>query len=294
MNVVCAIPVVRIDKNFQIAIKSLFGLEYNKINYFLYFDHVRIENTNDLQAWVEFENFLFSSTRWKANNVTLVSGSKRAGLIGSWNNAARLAWGACQDPKLFFWGSDHDVWSPNFLDFPLDIFSQPNPPQLAVPQCGDLVGETSKAIPAARIDSGLNQFLGPFAPGYSIYGVFRYGTYPKLPNSLLPDRLFLSKFALRNVIAGQSSQEIGYFRRRVSGEEFSVERQIRNLWGGQPQSILRRRLPWWGSHLISITLFFTIELFKNPDKRLFTWYKQMVIDRTRRSKTLSKIYKMLR
>lgn len=286
MSVVCAIPIVRINADFRLAIKSLFALEHSDICYLLYFDHVRIESERDIFEWKIFENFLFSSQRWAANQVTLVGSTKKNGLIGSWNESARLGWSLCKSPKYFFWGSDHDVWSPNFLDFPLQVFNDHTSPRLAVPQCGDLREGKIKRIEPANTQFGAMRFHGPFAPGYSIYGVFNIASFPQLPNNFLPDRLFLSKFSLRNSIVGQNSPQIMYLRRRVIGEEFSVQRQSKNLWGGKTPFPHKLRFPWWCSHILSLSSTFLQELFKNRDKKLIFWYSYMVIDRLKRSNIL--------
>ena len=291
MSVVCSIPIVRINADFRLAIKSLFALEHSDVCYLLYFDHLRIESEKDILEWKIFENFLFSSQRWAANQVVLVCSTKKNGLIGSWNESARLGWSVWQDPKYFFWGSDHDVWSPNFLDFPLQVFSEFSSARLAVPQCGDLQEGKIKRIEPSNTQFGSARFHGPFSPGYSIYGVFNIGGYPQLPNSFLPDRLFLSKFSLRNSIVGQNSLQIMYLRRRVTGEEFSVQRQSRNLWGGKTPFPHNLRFPWWCSHILSLSFTFLQEFFKNLDKKLFLWYFRMVSDRLKRSKILGFLFR---
>lgn len=291
MNVVCSIPIVRINENFRLAIKSLFALEHSNVFYVLYFDHVRIESEKDLSEWNTFESFLFTSERWAANQVILIGSTKKNGLIGSWNESARLGWNSWKNPELFFWGSDHDVWSPNFLDFPLQAFRVLPPPRLAVPQCGDLQEGKINKIEPSNAQIGSARFHGSFPPGYSIYGVFNIGACPQLPNSFLPDRLFLSKFSLRNTIVSQNSHQIMYLRRRVLGEEFSIQRQARNLWGGKIPFPHYLRFPWWIFHILSLGSTFLQELFKNFDKRLFNWFLSMLIDRITRSKTFRFLFR---
>jgi hypothetical protein len=222
--------------------------------------------------------------------VTLVSSTNRNGLISSWNTSAILAWDLDSKTQLFFWGSDHDVWEKDFLEFPIRVFENRKDVGLVVPQCGDIGSVDSKTIKWPPTKSNLNRFHGPFAPGYSVYGVFKIGSIPQLPNTLLPDRLLISLISKDFLVVGEKSDQAKYVRRRVEGEEFSINRQISNLWGDSSKIFRHRVAPWWLVHIFFLTKEFAKDGFGLKNKNDIFWYKIMFKDRISQSVFIRKIF----
>jgi hypothetical protein len=292
MNTVCAIPIIRINSNFLKAIDSLLNINHKGTSYLLYFDFVPIVGLDAEKSWSDFTTMLFANDRWNEGSVTLVSSTNRNGLISSWNTSAALAWNLDPNAQLFFWGSDHDVWEKDFLNFPISVFENQKDVGLVVPQCGDIADVDTIMTKSPSTKSNLSKFHGPFAPGYSVYGVFNIGSSPQLPNTLLPDRLLISLISKNYLIIGETSGKAKYLRRRVEGEEFSINRQISNLWGGNSEIFWHRVIPWWLVHIFFLTKDFAKDGFGLKNRNAVFWYKVMFSDRISRSIFLGKIYKI--
>jgi len=294
MFVACAVPIRRIDKLFIDAVDSLFHLNHPDIHYLLFFDQVKLQDPDSILNWKTFEEFLFDSVRWKNGQVVIASARSRRGLINSWNNSSELARNLFSGAELFFWASDHDLWHPDFLEFPLRIFRADNkscarPTTLIVPQPGALHNGLISKI-KGNLPHSLSKFYGIYSPGYSLYGVFKLGNFPRLPNVLLPDRLFISILCAKYSILGENCNEIKYLRRIIDSERFSINRQRRNLWASDTKKIYFGRGPWWASHLYIISKEFIINrIYKRDHDFSSEWFFIMVVGQIYKIKIIKKV-----
>ena len=118
IGAVCAVPITRIDQISQKALESLFSIECSELQYFLLLDGVKISNEHlNADSWEKFWNFLCRQPRWLSGQVTIANSFQKRGLIAAWNTSAILACKLVGKPEFFFWGSDHDLWDPNFFKY---------------------------------------------------------------------------------------------------------------------------------------------------------------------------------
>ena len=244
---VCAVPITRIDQISQKALESLFSIQGSELQYFLLLDEVRISYENaSVESWEKFWNFLSNQPRWLSGQVTIANSFQKRGLIAAWN--------ACAKPEYFFWGSDHDLWHPNFLKHSVVGLQTPGA-ALCLPTCVD-IDENDNVTRFVPTNSGrTRKFLGTYNPGYSIYGVFKISisAIPQLRNVLLPDRLLIAELTQKASVVRYESTNAGYYRRRFSGENFSIQRQKKSLWTEANYSRRFTIAPWWLVHLILLS-----------------------------------------
>lgn len=292
MKIICAIPIRRIDSLFLKAIDSLFNLDYEDIEYLLYFDNVEIRNNESIKNWILFENLLLHNSRWVAGRVTLVNSLVRNGLIKSWNESSRLSSKIFENSDLFFWANDHDLWHKEFLSYPIEIFTKMDDISLVVPQYGIL-----KSGHVTRLNQKNKEIKNSISStidhaGYSIYGVFKIGEFPKLPNTLLPDRLLICLFLAERKIMKENSSQIKFIRIYESSQKFSIKRQKRNLWPSEKKRFYNGLLPWWLSHIIQIScVYFYNRVLRQKKSYSFTWYTAVIWSTLRKTKLRKRIFK---
>ena len=252
---VCAVPITRIDQISQKALESLFSIECSELQYFLLLDGVKISNEHlNADSWEKFWNFLCRQPRWLSGQVTIANSFQKRGLIAAWNTSAILACKLVGKPEFFFWGSDHDLWHPNFFKHSVVGLQTPGA-ALCLPTCVD-IDENDNVIGFVPTNSGARRkFLGTYNPGYSIYGVFKISisSTPQLRNVLLPDRLLIAELTQRASVVEYKSTKPGYSRRRFPGENFSIQRQKKSLWSHTNFSRMYIIAPWWLVHLIFLS-----------------------------------------
>lgn len=291
MKIVCAIPIRSIDDLFLKAIDSLFNLDYEDIVYLLYFDNVEIANDESIKNWSLFEAFLLHNSRWISGRVTMLNSLVRNGLINSWNESSRISSEIFKNSDLFFWASDHDLWHKEFLNYPIEIFTKSDEISLVVPQYGILKSGIVTKLNKNPIKMKKSIFVIDDA-GYSIYGVFKLGEFPKLPNTLLPDRLFMSVFVADRKLIKEKSSQIKYIRRYDNSQKFSVKRQKRNLWPPKKKRFYNGLLPWWLSHVIHLSCVYLYNrVIKQKKTYSFTWYREIIMDTLFKIKPLKRMFK---
>lgn len=291
MKIVCAIPIRSIDDLFLKAIDSLFNLDYEDIVYLLYFDNVEIANDESIKNWSLFEAFLLHNSRWISGRVTMLNSLVRNGLINSWNESSRISSEIFKNSDLFFWASDHDLWHKEFLNYPIEIFTKSDEISLVVPQYGILKSGLVTELNKNHIKMKKSIFVIDDA-GYLIYGVFKLGEFPKLPNTLLPDRLFMSVFVADRKLIKEKSSQIKYIRRYDNSQKFSFKRQKRNLWPPKKKRFYNGLLPWWLSHVIHLSCVYLYNrVIKQKKTYSFTWYREMIMDTLFKIKPLKRMFK---
>jgi len=191
--------------------------------------------------------------------ATLVRNPERLGLVGSWRRALELARQLHPEAEFFAWGSDHDAWSPRWLQrLAAELDAHPEA-VLAYPQSVRIGerGETLREQPPWRFDTAgmvdpgqrLAHFGRDAVAGDMVYGLFRIDALERLgfPGALAPDRLLLARMCL----AGQFRQvpEVLWHRRYVAN--VSSRRQRAAFFPrGAP---IWSRLPWPLAHFALLT-----------------------------------------
>jgi glycosyltransferase involved in cell wall biosynthesis len=192
---------------------------------------------------------------------------RRLGMLGNTRRAFALA--RERYPQAEFWalGSDHDVWSPTWLERLVALLDEHPEAVLAYPQT-QRIDEHGRPYDAARAPwraetSGIREpfarmtaaFRGMVA-GDMIYGLFRArvldslgGVYREV---LVPDRLLLSEVALRGEFV-QAPEVL--WRRRFRGLA-DLDRQRRAFFlDAAPR---HAAWPWWLQHTGALLLVYVL------------------------------------
>ena len=192
---------------------------------------------------------------------------RRLGMLGNTRRAFALA--RERYPQAEFWalGSDHDVWSPTWLERLVALLDEHPEAVLAYPQT-QRIDEHGRPYDAARAPwraetSGIREpfarmtaaFRGMVA-GDMIYGLFRArvldslgGVYREV---LVPDRLLLSEVALRGEFV-QAPEVL--WRRRFRGLA-DLDRQRRAFFlDAAPR---HAAWPWWLQHTGALLLVYVV------------------------------------
>jgi glycosyltransferase involved in cell wall biosynthesis len=189
-------------------------------------------------------------------HVTFERSAHRLGLVESWSAVYRLATTAHPSAEYFAWGSDHDIWDPDWLRVLVDTLDARPEDVLAFPQVdridehGVSLGHDPRAFDASDISDRRERLVRTaerMAAGNLVYGLFRLDALRRcdvLPRVLLPDRLLLGELALHGRFV---EVDRVLWRRRYRPEQpASLDRQRELLFvGGAPPS---SRLPWFLVH----------------------------------------------
>jgi hypothetical protein len=108
--------------------------------------------------------------------------------------------------------------------------------------------------------------------GYETMGVFRLNEFPLFLNVLLPDRLLLSIYKVKNMVRYENNAQIKYLRRKNNIDNFSIKRQRSNLWGKNYRTRVRQFTPWRLQHFFWLLVAFFKYRILNRDKSYsFSW-----------------------
>lgn len=192
---------------------------------------------------------------------------RRLGMLGNTRRAFALA--RERYPQAEFWalGSDHDVWSPTWLERLVALLDEHPEAVLAYPQT-QRIDEHGRPYDAARAPwrAETRGIREPFArmtaafrgmvAGDMIYGLFRArvldslgGVYREV---LVPDRLLLSEVALRGEFV-QAPEVL--WRRRFRGLA-DLDRQRRAFFLDAPPR--HAAWPWWLQHTGALLLVYVV------------------------------------
>jgi len=272
LKTLCIVPIRNLNDNFLKSIHSLFSITHNELFFLLCFDNVRLEDNSTVEYWNQFEKLLSSTDSWCQGKIILINSIKRNGYIRNCNVGIRFAKSTFSSIELFFFGSDHDFWHRNFLNYPLAVFSKEKAVGLVVPQMGDIIENkiykkrlgTVYGLPRKKF-SGKNS-------GYEIMGVFRLNNFPLFLNALLPDRLLLNIYKVKAMVRYENNAQIKYLRRKNKIDKFSIKRQRRNLWGENYRTMTGQFIPWRLQHFFWLLVAFFKHRILNRDKSYsFSW-----------------------
>jgi hypothetical protein len=171
----------------------------------------------------------------------------RLGMVANWRRCVELARERHPEAELFAWGSDHDLWEPEWLAMLVDALDgAPNavlcyPRSDRIDEAGEVARRPSRLHPQGERGATARvwQTTQGIGAGTTVYGLYRLdaleaaGPFRRV---LAPDRLVLTELALRGDLA--QVDRVLWHRRAVG--RTSKERQRATLFGGPP--------PWW-AHL---------------------------------------------
>jgi glycosyltransferase involved in cell wall biosynthesis len=193
--------------------------------------------------------------------VPSVRNETRVGLVAAWRQAFDLALAMEPSARYFAWGSDHDVWAPDWLGELVRALSKRPSAVLAHPLVAliDDAGEPVKRRLSRFETTGMNEPLDRLRAvvtearaGDLVYGLFRVDALRAcgpFPSVLVPDRLLLARLALEGEFV--QVQRTLWYRRRRAGVSMSLTRQRQTLWSGQPP--LSAYVPWAVQHALTLS-----------------------------------------
>jgi glycosyltransferase involved in cell wall biosynthesis len=179
--------------------------------------------------------------------------ARRLGLALNWRRAFEAAVERYPGAEYFAWGSDHDVWHPDYARRLVRALDRRPDATLAYAREAVLTPERvlhprRPAIDTSGIGSRtvkLWRLAREMRAGQMVYGVFRVEALHRaagLRQVLFPDRLVLTEAALQGQLI--EVPEVLWYRRKIA--DFSVERQVKAIFpDGAP---LWSHLPWWLTH----------------------------------------------
>jgi glycosyltransferase involved in cell wall biosynthesis len=190
------------------------------------------------------------------DHVTYEQSERRLGLVGSWSAVYRLATTTHPSAEYFAWGSDHDVWDPDWLRVLVQSLDARPEVVLAytrvnrIDERGRSVGNDPRTFDTSHLVDRRERLVRTadrMAAGNMVYGLYRLDALRRcgvFPRVLLPDRLLLGELSLYGSFA--EIDRVLWRRRYRSGRPASLGRQRKLLFGsGAPAS---SRLPWFLVH----------------------------------------------
>jgi len=155
---------------------------------------------------------------------------RHLGLVPTWRRAFQLARELHSEAQYFAWGSDHDVWEPEWLAV-LVATLDTHPHAVLAYTLNDRIDDEGVPIrqpwrfQTEGTSGGATRFattIRRMVPGDMVYGLFRVDALQAagvLRNVLLPDRLLVAELSLQGEFA--QVQRVLWHRRgapRTSGE----------------------------------------------------------------------------
>jgi glycosyltransferase involved in cell wall biosynthesis len=192
--------------------------------------------------------------------VHLHVNERRLGMLGNTNRALELPLERFPGAEYCALASDHDLWSPRWLESLVALLDADPGAVLAYPQTRRIDDdgrefERQKApwrLQTAGIADPRERMRAAFrgmVAGDMIYGLFRADALRRVGGYepvLVPDRLLLSRLALEGAFV-QAPEVL--WRRRFRGLA-DLDRQRRLFWpDGVP---LYARAPWWLQHTVML------------------------------------------
>jgi hypothetical protein len=172
-------------------------------------------------------------------HIDYAQNETRLGMVDNWRLVFEEARRLYPDAEYFAWGSDHDVWHPDFALRMAEALDADPDAVLAYPRSVPITEDSDPTAmpwtfetrgirePGERLDASWKKM----SAGNMVYGAFRARALEKagvFPRTLLPDQVIL----LRLAAAGTFIQvpQLLWWRRKMPGG-FSVKRQRKSLFG---------------------------------------------------------------
>lgn len=181
------------------AIESILQQTYN--NFVL----IALDDASSDSSWQILQQYALQDER-----VKLYRNEQRGGLVASWRQAFRLVEQNCPDLQYFAWGSDHDIWDPEWLaklkkvldDDPAAVLAYCDTRSIfedgeLLPKQPELFGDSGHlSDKIARFKFTCKKIFGA---GHMVYGLFRAEALKKagiFRPVLTPDRMLLLELSL--------------------------------------------------------------------------------------------------
>jgi len=182
-----------------------------------------------------------------SERAVYVRNDERLGMVANWRRCVELARELHPEAEFFAWGSDHDLWEPEWLETLVQALDGAPQAVLCYPrsdridEAGEIVRQASRLHPQGERSAAARvwQTTQGIAAGSSVYGLYRLdaleaaGPFRRV---LAPDRLVLTELALHGELI--QVDRVLWHRRALA--RTSKERQRATLFGGPP--------PWY-AHL---------------------------------------------
>lgn len=241
---VIGVPIHNGGQHVEQSLRSLFGQTYENAS-FVVVDDASTDRSPEILAGLAAG----VPARLERSEASL-------GLVGAWRRTFELALEAYPDARYFAWGSDHDVWEPEWLSRLVEALEARPQAVFAWPQL-DAIDEYGAPYKRGftRFDTfgmsdpldRIRRFARARRAGDMVYGLYRVEAMRRcgpFPFILQPDRLFLARL----ILEGEFVQvpEVLWHRRYRQNAVASMSRQRRSLWGGRPP--LWTLAPWRLQH----------------------------------------------
>jgi hypothetical protein len=180
------------------------------------------------------------------------------GLVGAWRRAFGLALELHPGLAYFAWGSDHDLWEPDWLsELAAELDAHPEA-VLAYP-LSDRIDDRGTSVRGPwRFDTGddrrrssrFSRAVRRMVAGDMVYGLFRAdalarcGVYRRV---VMPDRLLVAELALQGEL--RQVPRVLWHRRHVARGGHEAARQRAGFGAGRPAWVL---LPWSLQHAAAL------------------------------------------
>ncbi|HEV2593255.1 MAG TPA: glycosyltransferase family 2 protein [Gaiellaceae bacterium] len=244
--VVIGIPAHNNERHLEEAVGSLLAQTYARTAIVAYDDGSSDDTPALLRRWADDGLIAFER------------GETPLGLVGGWRRAYALAVARHPDAEYFAWGSDHDVWEPDWAESLVDALESTPGSVLAYPLV-DAIGDEGEQVKRRqrRFDTSamaapgdrLRALAHARRAGDVIYGLMRMDALREcgeFPSAIRPDRLLLARLAVEGSFV--QVPRVLWHRRYREGVVPTISRQRRTLWsGGTPPS---SRLPWRMQHAL--------------------------------------------
>lgn len=174
-----------------------------------------------------------------SERAVYVRSDRRLGMVANWRRCVELARELHPEAELFAWGSDHDLWEPEWLatlaraldEAPRAVLCYPRSDR--IDERGEVIRRPSRLHPQGErgASSRVWQTTQGIAAGSSVYGLYRLAALEAagpFRRVLAPDRLLLTELALRGELI--QVDRVLWHRRAVARQ--SKERQRATLFGG--------------------------------------------------------------
>lgn len=238
------IPAHNNARHLEEAVASLFAQTYAHTAIVAYDDGSSDETPELLRRWAD------------EGLIAFERGETPLGLVGGWRRAYALAVARHPDAEYFAWGSDHDVWEPDWAESLVDALESTPGSVLAHPLV-DAIGDTGEPVKRrqrlfdtsslAEPTDRLKALAHARRAGDVIYGLMRTDVLQRcgeFPSTIRPDRLLLARLAVEGSFV--QVPRVLWHRRYREGVVPTVARQRRTLWAGATPA--SSRLPWRMQH----------------------------------------------
>jgi glycosyltransferase involved in cell wall biosynthesis len=258
-GVVIGAPLYNHGEYLEATLESLLGQSHRDFSLIL-LDDCSTDETARIARWYAAQD----------ERVSYDRNPERLGLVGSWRRSFELARSLHPDAEYFAWGSDHDLWHPNWLAECLaEMDGRPEvvlvyPRAAAISDTGEVTGGTASfetlGVPWPR--QRLRMSYHRMAAGSMVYGLMRAralaraGVYRRV---LEPDRLLLCELSLQGQFR-QVNQTL--FHRRFRGVA-TRERQRRAIFLGRRR--LYSRLSPRNMHVLSFLWVYAVRGGGRPE-----------------------------